>query len=244
MTRSAFIQKIIDEITEGGSIPISPKKDRINNIINNSAAWFWQNDDDSHQFEYIVVSKEALKTPLFKEKRIIKMPDCVHAIAGVTEMGFIHGYQFSEISPDFRKTAFNYHLALSGDSDTMLYGVIASYYADFMRNFVVRTVSFDFNNYTHLLTITGRDKVTDLICEAYVNISEEALFENNRFFRYVAGYCRKSIGSVLSIADMKLLGGYGLSGKDIKSDGKDEMEKVEKEIIDQRNNTVDFFEEF
>ena len=168
MTRDAFIESVIIEVTEGRSIPVSPKKPRLNSIIDTAIKYFKENDDESVEFEYIIIPNSVVSTPLFKAKRQIQLPKCVEAITGLEEMNSLLGSR--NINPDYRKTNLNYHLALSGDSDQMLYGVVASYYADFMRNFVIKDVTFEYNSHTHMLTVVGRDHFYDLIAKSYVHI--------------------------------------------------------------------------
>lgn len=258
-TRAAFIERVIDEITEGRSIPVQPKPDRISKIIDTALKYFWQYDDEAHEFEYVIISAATLETDLFKRRRQIKLPDCVHAITGLQEVGYQYGYQYNEVSPDYRKTNFNFHLALSGDSDSMIYGVVASYYADFMRNFVVRTVAFEYSEHSHMLTVLGRDTMntknrdknygsgggsgTDMVAKAYVYMCEEALFESDRFFRYVCGKAKISFANVMGFAEMNLIGGVALSIDEIRQQGKDLVEEVREEIESQKD-TLDFWEEF
>lgn len=241
MTRDAFIERVIEEITEGRSMPVSPKRERINSIINDAKRYFKEYDDEASQFEYIIISSGIVNTPLFKAKRQIKLPDCVIAVTSLNEMGT--WYNTANINPDFRKTNFNYHLAAAGDSDTMLYGVVASYYADFLRNFIVRTISYEYNNNTHALTLRGRDNFIDAVAGVYTVIPDEGMFEIDRFFRYVVGKCKISFGNVFSLVDAKLLGGLNLNVKEIKQDGKDLVKEV-KDEIDGLRDSADFIEEY
>jgi len=256
-TRAAFIEKVIEEITEGRSMPTAPKKSRIGSIINSALDYFWENDDDVHEFEYIIISSMAFETPLFSAKRQIKLPECVHAVTDLQEIGHQGGYQYGEVDSDYRQTNFNFHLALSGDSDAMLYGVVASWYADFMRNFVVRTVAYEYHEHSNALTIKGRDvrnhnkndisssntTGSDLVASCYVHMCEENVFESNRFFRYVCGKCRISFSRIFSLTDAKLIGGLMLNMSEMKSDGKEEVDEV-KEEIEKQKDTIDFFGEF
>lgn len=259
-TRAEFIERIIDECTEGRAIPAVPKKERIDKIINTALKYFRQYDDEVHEFEYIIIKSDALQSELFKRRRQIKLPDCVHAITGLQEIGYQYGYQFNEVSPDYRKTNFNFHLSLSGDSDTMLYGVVSSYYADYMRNFIVRTVSFEYTEHSHMLTIRGRDTYSnineqnvdangnpqsgqDLVAEAYVYMCEEDIFESDRFFRYVTGKTKMSFANIFAFTEENLIGGRRLNMNEIKQDGKDLIAEVKQELSDQKD-TLDFWVEF
>lgn len=243
MTRDAFIERVTNEVSENRAVPISPKKVRLNQIINEAARYFHQNGDEAVEFEYIIIPNSVVNTPLFKSRRQIQLPKCVEAVTGLSETGALLNIGSNNINPDYRKTNFNYHLAVGGDSDSMLYGVIASYYSDFIRNFVVRRVSFEYNPHTNMLTIKGRDHFFDLVVQAYVHISEEALFEDERFFRYVVGKAKMSFVNVFGFVEANLIGGLALNVSQMRDEGKEMVDEVKEELKDDRN-TVDFFEEF
>lgn len=242
MIKQTFINNVINEITEGRSIPISPKIERIDSIIKTALMYFRENADEASSFEYIIVKNDVINTPLFKEKRQIQLPKCVEAIEMVQETGTLLNLN-GNINPDYRKTNFNYHLAIAGDSDTMLYGVVASSYNDFMRNFIVRSVAYDYNPHSNMLVIKGRQTFVDLILHAYVHLSDESMFESERFFRYVCGKCRISIANILGLVSTKLISNSELNIEAIREQGNNEIEEVKEEIKDDRN-TVDYWVEF
>lgn len=241
MTKQEFIKRVVDEVSEGGAVPIAPNSTRVSAIIDNALRYFWEKDDEAVQHEYIVISSRIINTPLYKAKRQIQLPKCVEAISKVHELG--SWINSMDINPDFRKTNYNYHMAVVGDSDSMVYGVVAAYYADFMRNFIVRTVAYEFNPHTSALTIVGRDQFIDLVCEAWVHIEPEAMYEMDRLFRYVCGKCMMSFGRVFGLVETKLIGGYKLDVSGIKEDGKAMIDQVNKELDEQRSS-ADFMDEF
>jgi len=243
MTRSAFIDRIIDEITEGKSIPASPKLDRIGTIVNNSLRFFKEKDDEGVEFEYIVLKKTVFETPLFKNRRQIQLPSCVEAITNVQRMGNVLGGRNSEVDKDYRKTYFNFALATSGNSEEMLTGVTQQFYEDFLTNFHLRTVGYEYNSHSHMLTIVGKDPVETMIAQSYVHLPDESFFEMDRFFRYVTGMCKISFATTFSFVRQKTIGGREINVSDIKQDGKDLVKEVKDEIRDQQN-AVDFWTEY
>lgn len=242
-TRSVFVERIINEVSENRSIPISPKPQRLKQIIDEAVRYFHQFADEAVEFEYIIIPRGVTDTPLFKSKRQVQLPKCVEAVTGLSETGALLNTGSNNINPDYRKTNFNYHLAVGGDSDSMLYGVIASYYSDFIRNFVLRRVTFEYSSHTNMLTIVGRDHFFDLVVQSYVHISEEALFEDQRFFEYTVGKTKMSFTNVFGFVDSNLIGGLSLSISEMKEDGKAMVEDVKEQLKEDRQ-TVDFVEEF
>lgn len=243
MTRNAFIEQVVEEVTEGRSIPVTPKPSRLETIISRAVKYFNENADDAVEHEYIIIPKTIVGTPLFRNKRRVKLPECVEAVTGLQEVGALLNSGAQNINPDYRKTNFNYHLAVAGDSDTMLYGVMASYYADFIRNFVLRSLAFEYNPHSNMLTILGRDHFADLVAESYVHLCPEDLYNSDRFFRYVCGKVKVSFARVFGFVNAKTVGGLEININDIKNDGEQLIKDVEEEIKDDRN-TVDFYDEF
>jgi len=237
MTKDQFIVNVIDEITEGLTIPTSPNRKRIETIITNAIDEFKERDDESTEVEYIIIQSQMFSTPLFKKRRQIQMPECVKAITDFKIMGGPR-YSGREIDPDYRKTNFNYASA-QGNPDRMLTGVVNDFYQDHLRAFELKSIAYKFSEYTHMLTVTGRDLREDVVAEAYVFIPDQSFYMMKRFFNYVCGKCMVSFGRITGFAEGKLIGGYNISINTIKQDGEKMVDKVEKDWEDQRKN-VDF----
>jgi hypothetical protein len=241
VTRNAFINNVITDLTEGLVIPSAPNLKRINNVIDNARRYFYENDDNAVEFEYTVVRSSVFNEPLFKDKRKIIMPECVNAVTEVREFGGQYG--FMNINPDFRKTNYNYILALTGSADDMLTAVTNGFYQDHLRNFIIRSVAYEYNPYTKMLTITGRDVPQNLLLETYLHIPEEGLFNMDAFFKYVCGKCKVSISNIYNFADINLIGGNKIQVQNIKDEGNALLTEVQKYIDDQKGS-VDFMQDF
>lgn len=241
-TEASFIERVIDTITYGKAIPSAPNERAIKTIIKNAAIYFWNNDDEAQETEWLVIRASAFNTDLFKAKRRILLPSCVHAVANLQTTGRINGasaFAFASQTSGGNTILNSYLGASSGD---MLYAVARNYYADFQRNFILKDIQYDFNSYTHHLTIMGRNTTVDLVAEIFVNIPMEGLYSMDRFFRYVCGQCKKAFTTIYSLTDAKMLGGIGLTLSDLRADGNDEIKEVKDEIEKQRQE-ADFFDE-
>ncbi len=230
MTRDAFKTIVIDTVTEGLRIPSKPNDRALNTIIDNTKRWFHQNDDEATEFEYIVISYKNFSTPLFKARRQVKLADNVMAITELKNLG--SRFAFGQVGGSSRgDTGFNRAMMIAGNSDNMLYAITANMYQDFIRqNFVLSTVSFDYNRHSKMLVIEGSDPSDDLIAYGEVKLCEEDMFENERFHRYVIGECKKSFASVFGLVKVKTIGGLEINTNDFKSDGKDMITEVKKDI--------------
>lgn len=233
MTRKEFINRVIDEITEGGAIPASPNQHRINSIIDNAKLYFYEHDDDAHEYQYLLINKAAFRTQLFKEKRQIALPDEVHAVIRYKTLQKTFRYDMAN-NPDFKQTQWNFSLGISGDSTALLTSIAVNSYNTFLGKFVLDDIQYEFSSYSHMLTVKGRNAYEDTIAEVTVKINENDLFENERFFRYVCGKCKISFSSIIGFTGQKLIGGYQININDIKAEGKELVKEVLEEQKDQR----------
>ena len=243
MTRSAFINEVVDDVTEGKSIPASPKPDRVKTIIDRALKYFKEQDDEGVEFEYAILRIEAFQTELFKSRRQIQMPSCVESVTSVKRMGNVLGGRSTEVDPDYRKTNLNFGIANTGNSRDMLTGVTHQFYQDFMGNFNLRTVGYEYNSHTHMLTIVGRDPIESMIAELYVHLPDEGYFEMDRFFRYVTGKCKESFATTFDFIKQKTIGGREINVSQIRSDGKELIKEVKDELKAQKES-VDFWTEY
>lgn len=243
MTRAAFIDAVVDDITEGKSIPASPKEARVKTIIDRALKYFQEQDDEGSEFEYCVLARTAFETDLFRKRRQIQLPTCVEAVTNVQRLGNVLGGRNNEVDKDYRKTYFNFALATSGNSSEMLTGVTQQYYNDFLGNFYLRTVGYEYNSHTHMLTILGKDPVENMIASMYVHIPDEAYFEMDRFFRYVTGMCKKSFSSTFDFVKQQTIGGREINTSQIRQEGLDLIKEVKDELKEQKQS-VDFWTEY
>lgn len=234
ITEAEFIENVVDEITEGGTIMLKPKDDRIKTIIKNTIRKFRQNDDRASEHEYIIIKKELFNTPLFREKRAIQFPGCVIAVKRLRQTGA--AYTLGSQNADFMKTNFNYAMAIAGNPGDMLTAVVNSYYRDFLRQFVLQDVSYNFQESTQRLIIEGRDVLTDLVAEAEVVIPDNAFYTIDDFFEYVVGTCKMSMSNVFGFSSKKLIANYDIDVTSIKEDGKRRIDDVKEVWKEQREN--------
>jgi hypothetical protein len=236
--KKEFVNKVIDEITEGFQIPLKISEKRLDNIISNTMKKFKERDDDVTQVEYIILKNDLFHTELFKQKRIVQMPDCVHAITDLRNIGAREGF-YNSNDPDFRKTNFAVHydnFNWPNHSKGMLTAVGEGYYRNFISQFVLNSVAYRYSDYQRSLVITGKDPIQNLAAEAHVYITENAFYNMDRFFEYVCAKCRISYANVIGFADIPRIGGINLNLEDIREQGKEKIAEIEQHWKDQMSD--------
>ena len=244
MTREAFIKHVTDELTEGGVIPASPNITRINQIIDKSLAYFYDHDDDSHEYQYLVVSPSAFNTDLFRLKRQIAFPKNVHAVMRFrqTRQNSFMGNSYL-MGGDFRGTNYNLRMAINGDSEAYLTAIASSYFYQQIEKFCISDVQYDYSSISNMLTVIGVDPKASCVAHVSVKVPDEAMFEHELFFRYVCGQCKVSIASIFGFTDQKLIAGYKIDHASIKNEGKELVKDVLQELQEKRTGDfMDFFD--
>jgi len=240
MTRKEFINWLIDELSEGGTIPSAPNKNRINTIISNTRDYYYELSDLSHEFCYIIIDDTAFHTDLFKARRQIEMPKAVHAVVRIrTISGNYNLGLYNGKDTDFKQTNWNFNMGIGGNSNAMLTAITYNYYTSFLTNFIVTDLVYAFNQNTHMITVEGVDVKASILAECSMNVPEEKLFDDVMFRKYCLGKCKISFGNIIGFTDQKLIGGYKIDFKAIKDEGKDMVKEVETYLKEYQQSPAD-----
>ena len=240
MTRGEFLLQVKDEIRGSCALPYSiPDKD-INRIIDQSKKWFYRNYGEAVESQFYVIPKEEFRKPEFKANRAILMPKCVINVSEVKEISGggrlgIKGHDFS----DDRLLGSELYIT-SGTGDDLVLRTAQMAFWDLASAFFLDLLSYDFNQNTKKLKLKGRNPNKNVFIRTYVEIPEEALFEDWFFIRYVTAQVKMQLGRILGFFEYNLVGGVTINTSDIKSEGKEELDEI-KQQIDDENSPSWFF---
>lgn len=246
MKHEEFLYKISKRMSFDCGLPVNVNEQTINGYIDECSEFFYEKYPDALESKYLIISLENFNSDTFKSERQILLPDCIHSIADLTETNQNSGAGiYNDINPDYRKLnitmANGGRLGVLGNKDAMLYRLVDASYADFINsNFVLKTISFDFNRYTHRLVIKGRDPKTDLVADVYVKIPIENLYDSVFFFKYLLAHLYRQVDLVLSFVEINAIGGNRLNTSKLERISDTYMKEVEDEIED-ANDGSDFF---
>ena len=252
--KNKFIENLIDDLTEGGSIPASPKLPRVVSTIQRCKEKWIELCDDSHELIYVIISKEAFKTDLFKQKRQVLMPSNLHEIERIRVVSGAAGTSVSDV-PDFHKTSYNLQYAYGGSlhaetltaidpnslsisnmnvSQRFLTGVTLDYYNSVVSRFLIDDLQYKFNPSTHLLTVHGADPGGNVLAECSFVIPDEGFYNQNLFYQFCLGNCKIGFANMIGFADQKLIGGNKIDFASIKSDGKEIIKEVKDRLKEEQ----------
>lgn len=211
MTRQEFVQNIVDELTISGSLKIEVKREEIERIIDNEKRYVFRNWRDTVELRFGVVPLERFRSPEFISSRTIQMPDCVWGIQEFREIK--DGSRLFGINdPDLRlERVMGSDLWLSPFSSDIITTRTVSYsWFDLARSFTLVDINFDFNLNTKRIQVLGHDPVAPVLCRAFVQIEDEALYDDYMFFKLCCARAMMQIHRVLKTFEVTLVGGIAI----------------------------------
>ena len=239
MTRQQFIQNIVDELTISGSLKIEVKINEIERIIDNEKRYVFRDWRDTVELRFGVIPLERFRTPEFIHSRTIQMPDCVWGIQEFREIK--DGSRLFGINdPDLRlERVMGSDLWLSPFSSDIITTRTVSYsWFDLARSFTLVDINFDFNLNTKRIQVLGHDPIAPVLIRAFVQIDDEALYDDIMFFKLCCARAMMQIHRVLKTFEVTLVGGVAI-GPYFMEVGKSYMEEVNKFI--EGNRPPDWF---
>jgi hypothetical protein len=238
MTEKELVVDIIDELTFSNALPFSLPEKEVKRVIKIAANFFFENWRHSVEQKYLVLPVEMFKTEQFSKHRLIQLPECIKFVFDFKE---IKGVSiFATIDRDFSEQKFIgseiFLTPFMGES--IMYRTAVFSFLDLTKNFVLDTVSYDFNKNTKQLSVIGHTPKVDCVASVYKKIELESLYEDELYQRYVRAKAKVRLGDMLQTFDFSMPGGVKLNYNVIVTNAEKEMEKIEEQL--KSENTPDF----
>lgn len=247
MTYDSFINQINSDLSVGCSLPFSVPKKELIRIIDESAKWFYTHYEYAVEDMYYVIPKQLFKSKKFQCDRGIILPKEIESVHGLSNMKTnFNNYPFN-ISPfEFDKTLLNSSnsnvdgLSVSNDyTEAAMYYITSQFFYDLMQNLTFTPISYNFNPNNKRLAINGRTSNFDMILSTSTQIKKEYLMNDEIFLRYCIAKAKMQLSRILGTFSFNLIGGITINTDMIRSEGQDELTKIEEEIKNQ--SSADFF---
>ena len=227
------------ELDVSFALPSQLQPTEIERIIDQCSIWFYENYREAVETQYYIMRSSEFKTPEWYRTRTIMMPECVVSVFEVKEI--TGAGLLGTVDKDFadnKLIASEIYLSpFTGDS--LVFRTAQYQFFDLTRAFFLEWIRYDYNRRTKKCKILGRDPARDVFFNTYVKIPDDKLYEDYYFMRYVTAKSKIALGRMLSFFDYNLMGGIKVNAADIKSEGEQEVEKIETEIRDQ--DSADYF---
>ena len=235
LTIEEMVDSIQTELTIACSLPKTLPDAQIRQIIEKRALpWFYRNYQYAVQKMYFHIHRDAFFTEEYTRYNYVTVPCEIQTVSYLYEVRgeslFQLGINTPNLSVNLGVTNQPYlssYVTTIGELGT--YKTLLDNMSDMMNQLNKYTLKHQFNQLNHRLHILTNIKY-DVIMEAYAEIPKENLFNDDLFFKYVAGQSKIALGNMVGRYDFSLPGGVKIQAADLVSQGKEEVKEVEEEV--------------
>jgi len=235
LTIDEFIDSINTELTIGCALPRSLPETMIRQIVEKRALpWFYRSYQYAVQKMYFLIKKEAFFAEEFTKYNYVQVPCEIQSVIYLYEVRGASLFQLGINTPNLsvnlgvtNQPYLSSYVTTIGELGT--YKTLLDNMSDMLNQLNKYTLKYQFNQLNHRLHILTNVKY-DVIMEAYANIPQENLFNDDLFFKYCVGYSKQALGNMVGRYDFTLPGSVKINSTDLVTQGKDEVKEVEEEI--------------
>ena len=234
-TDYAFIQRIIQELTQSCALNLPIPASAIPPLILQAAQFFWENDDQCIEERwYCLPNKEIRKCG---PNNIAKLPQQIISVFGVYKTTDYFNYgALGDFS--LERIILNNSALVSGIGGSMtnmfgsptgwdLMDVTASLYelSTFKQMFDA-PLTFNYNQYSNDLSILGALGNADLILQVFTRCKIQDLYKNYYFFRFCVALGLRSMSTIMGTFEFKLPGGVTINYSSFRDQADKEIEDI------------------
>ena len=244
----AFVQRIVQELTQSCALPIPVPASAIPPLIRQAAQHFWDTDDMCVEERYLCLPyKEFMKCG---PNNVATLPPRVISVFGVYKTTDTFNYG---VMGDFslERMILNNSALASGAGGTLsdvfgsgtgynLTDVSAALYeVSTYKSMFDSPLTFNYNYMSNKLAILGALGHSDLILQCYIRCKIQDMYKNYDFFRYCVCLGLRSMAVIMGTFEFKLAGNVTLNYQVFRDMAETEMDKIDERI--KMNHSADYF---
>lgn len=245
LTIEEFVDRIQTEISVSCALPKTLPDANIRQIVESRALpWFYRNYQFAVQKMYFLIKKEAFFAEEFTKYNYVNVPCEIQSVTYLYEVRSASLFQLGINTPNLsvnlgvtNQPYLSSYVTTIGELG--VYKTILDSMSDMLNQLNKYTLKYNFNQLNHRLHILTNVKY-DVIMEAYANIPQENLFNDDLFYKYVVGWAKVQLGNMVSLYDFTLPGSVKINGANLITQGQAEVKEVEEEIKGQSNSSFFF----
>lgn len=245
LTIEEFVDRIQTEISVSCALPKTLPDANIRQIVESRALpWFYRNYQYAVQKMYFLIKKEAFFTEEFTRYNYVNVPCEIQSVTYLYEVRSASLFQLGINTPNLsvnlgvtNQPYLSSYVTTIGELG--VYKTILDSMSDMLNQLNKYTLKYNFNQLNHRLHILTNVKY-DVIMEAYANIPQENLFNDDLFYKYVVGWAKVQLGNMVSLYEFQLPGGIKINGANLITQGQAEIKEVEEEVRNQSNSSFFF----
>jgi hypothetical protein len=242
LTIEEFVDRIQTEISVSCALPKTLPDANIRQIVESRALpWFYRNYQYAVQKMYFLIKKEAFFTEEFTRYNYVNVPCEIQSVTYLYEVRSASLFQLGINTPNLsvnlgvtNQPYLSSYVTTIGELG--VYKTILDSMSDMLNQLNKYTLKYNFNQLNHRLHILTNVKY-DVIMEAYANIPQENLFNDDLFYKYVVGWAKVQLGNMVSLYEFQLPGGIKINGANLVTQGQAEIKEVEEEIKGMSNSS-------
>jgi hypothetical protein len=242
LTIEEFVDRIQTEISVSCALPKTLPDANIRQIVESRALpWFYRNYQYAVQKMYFLIKKEAFFIEEFTRYNYVNVPCEIQSVTYLYEVRSASLFQLGINTPNLsvnlgvtNQPYLSSYVTTIGELG--VYKTILDSMSDMLNQLNKYTLKYNFNQLNHRLHILTNVKY-DVIMEAYANIPQENLFNDDLFYKYVVGWAKVQLGNMVSLYEFQLPGGIKINGANLVTQGQAEIKEVEEEIKGMSNSS-------
>ena len=244
----AFIQRIIQELTQSCALQLPIPAAAIPPLIIQAAQYFWQNCDEAIEERYYCIKNEDFIK--CGPNTTIKLPPQIISVFGVNKLTDSIKYG---VMGDFslERMLLNNSALASGAGGTLsdvfgtgngynLTDITAALYEVYTYKAMFDVpLTYNYNQFSNELVILGDLEYSDIILQVYKRLKIQDLYKNYYFFRLVVGFALRSMSTIMGTMEFKLPGGVTINYSRFQDMADRYIEEVENWVT--KNHAADYF---
>jgi len=246
-----FMQRVIAEVTQSCVLPSPIPLERIPAIILNAAGYFWENDDNAVEERYYFIPySELCKGNTFN--KIVQLPVQIMNVCGCyrsseTLYGNLGDFSIERMMMSSYATfggmggvggtTFN---SVNGSTNFALSDVVIGMYEiDTFKQTLNPTLSYNYNEYSKKLIITGDCKESNIVIDTWKRVRLQDLYNSDAFFRYCVCKLKMALSQIYGTFTFKYPGGVEINLDVYTSPAEEELNGIKEWI--ENNHSADYF---
>lgn len=244
----AFIQRIIQELTQSCAIQLPIPPAAIPPLILQAAQYFWQNCDEAIEERYYCVRNEDFHR--CGGNTVVKLPSQIISVFGVHKI--TNNFNYGAMG-DFslERMILNNSAMANGTGGTLtdvfgsgtgysLMDVTAALYeVQTYKSIFEVPVTYNYNQFSNELVILGDLGYSDIILQTFKRLKIQDLYKNYYFFRLCVAFGLRSMSQIIGTFDFKLPGGVTINYQRFQDMASEYIQEVNDFIV--KNHSADYF---
>ena len=244
----AFIQRIIQELTQSCALNLPIPAAAIPPLILQAAQYFWQNCDFSVEERYYCVKNCDFHR--CGPNTTVKLPSQIISVFGVHKLNDSFNYG---VLGDFslERMILNNSAMVNGVGSTLtdVFGsghgysltdvTVALYEVQTYKSIFDVPLTFNYNEFSNELVILGDLGNSDIILQTFKRLKIQDLYKNYYFFRLCVAFGLRSMGTIMGTMEFKLPGGVTINYSQFSDEANEELGEI-KEYL-KSNYSADYF---